>query len=974
MMSTNPQASLVLPQVLEPLLNQRLVLLAEPLNRLSEQLTPEQQQQTAEVLVLSDFIFERVRARPELLAQLWAEALSQPGLAVDRLRPRLQQALLAAQTEAELWRELRLFREFYQLVLVWRDLLGQVELAQVLLFASELAEVCVDEAAKWLYAFEARRVGTPCNALAEPQPLLVLGMGKLGGRELNVSSDIDLIFVYPQQGETMGASRAIANEVFFARLGQKLIAALSQTTADGQPFRVDMRLRPYGDSGRLAMSFSGMQEYYFHIGRDWERYAMVKARVISGPAAAAAQLMSLLKPFVYRRYLDFSAIDSLRQMKALIEREVLRKSRIDNIKLSAGGIREVEFIAQVFQIIRGGVETELQEPSLIKTLQLLAARAELPQAVVDELLVAYGFLRKLEHALQELADQQTQTLPVDELNRARLAWIMRKPDWASLYQHIQWVMHGVHQHFKALIAPPKDKDNEPALAGAVPILEALWQTPLQPQDAEQLELLQRSGFCLAQPDEFLSQLIYLQAQVHNRPLGERGRERFNRLMPQILAGLLQCKQALLLLTRLVPLLDAILCRTTYIELLLEHPVALKNLLLLCEASPWISQLLASHPILLDELLDSRQLRVSPTQAEMRSELSQILLRIPSDDLEQQMEALRQFKQAHQLRIAAEDLLAQLPLMRVSDQLTFLAETLLVESIQLVWQQLTARHGVPADLELASTDQLAGFVVIAYGKLGGIELGYGSDLDLVFIHEGALDTETTGPKPIPTQVFFVKLAQKLIHLISTRTHSGWLYEVDTRLRPSGSSGLLVSHMDSFERYQVQDAWTWEHQALVRARAIAGDPKLQQRFELVRQRVLAQPRDPAQLGQQVLEMRTKMAEHLANKDKTQFHLKQDRGGITDIEFLVQHQVLAHACQYPALLSWTDNVRLLRVLAECGLLNSADAEALIAAYLALRNQAHKLSLQNLPPLVLAEDYLTERALVRRLWQQILEQPVEP
>lgn len=949
-----------LPPVLETLLQQRLAVLTDALAELSLA----QQHETGRALVLSEFIFERLRARPALLAQLWQGPLLAESLLSAVLRPALQLALAPVQTELELSQALRRFREFYQLLLCWFDLLGRATLEQVMRFASELAEVCVDEAAKWLYRFESERVGVPCDAQGTPQPLLVLGMGKLGGYELNVSSDIDLIFVYPQQGETQGAKRSLSNEQFFVRLGQKLIAALSQITAEGQPFRVDMRLRPYGDSGRLAMSFAGIHEYYFHIGREWERYAMVKARVISGPAAEAGQLMKLLKPFVYRRYLDFSAIESLRQMKRLIEREVFRKSRIDNIKLGAGGIREVEFIAQVFQIIRGGVEIELQEPSLLRVLSLLGAKGDLPQAVVTELQSSYRFLRKLEHALQELADQQTQTLPADELNRARLAWIFECENWQALYQQIQQQMQQVHRHFDAVIADPAA---EPEPKQAEPVLEALWQTPLQPQLSEQLELLNRAGFQLEQPQEFLNQLLFLQSQVHSRPLGERGRDRFTRLMPKLLAGVRQRANPTLLLSRLAPVLDAILCRTTYIELLLEHGVALDNLLTLCEASPWISELLARHPLLLDELLDSRQLLQSPTQAEMQSELSQMLLRIPSEDLEQQMESLRQFKQAHQLHIAAEDLLANLPLMRVSDQLTFLAETLLQEAIQLAWRQLAERHGRPPEPD--SGGGLSGFAIIAYGKLGGIELGYGSDLDLVFVHQGDSEADTLGGKPIPSQVFFVKLAQKLIHLISIRTHSGLLYEVDTRLRPSGSSGLLVSHIDSFARYQQNEAWTWEHQALIRARFIAGDPRLGEQFEQVRASVLSRPREPDTLRQQVLEMRNKMREHLAPDKSGRFHLKQDRGGITDIEFIVQYLVLSHAHRHPTLLQWTDNVRLLQTLAELALLSAEQADALRRAYLAFRDQGHKLSLQNLPAEVDAERYADLRQPVQALWSELFE-----
>jgi glutamate-ammonia-ligase adenylyltransferase len=927
------------------------------------------------VCAASDFVAEQIARDTHGFLELAASGALETKLAGGALRAQLQLLIQNCTSEDDLMRVLRQFRNRQQVRIIWRDISRQADLVETCRDLSELADASIDLAYAWLYRAGCAQMGTPIGRHSgEPQSMVVLGMGKLGAGELNLSSDIDLIFGYPEGGETQGARRALDNQEFFTRIGQKLIKALDAVTVDGFVFRTDMRLRPYGSSGPLVYSFSALEQYYQDQGRDWERYAMIKARVVAGDQAAGQQLLDMLRPFVYRRYLDFSAIEALRSMKQLIQQEVRRKEMHENIKLGAGGIREVEFIAQAFQLIHGGRDLSLQQRPLLKVLSTLEGQGYLPTAVVSELRDAYIFLRYTEHALQAIDDRQTQMLPTDETTQTRVAFIMGFASWDAFLQALLHWRDQVNWHFQQVIADPDEEENgkvpdEPPGAEWSP----LWGGRLEEESA--LSQLAEAGF--SGPAEVLRQLSQLREGPHVRAMQRIGRERLDAFMPRLLAAALTHDAPDRVIERLLPLVEAVVRRSAYLVLLTENPDALDRLIALCAASPWIATEIARFPILLDELLNEGRLFSPPQAPELAAELQERLVRIPEDDLEQQMEALRHFKLAHGLRVAASEIAGTLPLMKVSDYLTWLAEAILAQVLALAWRQVTARYGAPrrADGSVCELD----FVIVGYGKVGGIELGHGSDLDLVFIHDGDPQADTDGDRPIDGAQFFTRLGQRIIHLLTTHTVSGQLYEVDMRLRPSGAAGLLVSSIASYGRYQEQEAWTWEHQALVRARALVGCKRVTAAFEQVRADVLARARDEAALRGEVSEMRAKMRDNLGTRVTAAgtdpkafeadavFDLKQDAGGIVDIEFMVQYAALAWSHQCPALLRFTDNIRILDELGNAGLFSADNVHLLQEAYKAYRSALHRLALQKQPGVVAGDLFHEERRGVVRIWREL-------
>ena len=732
------------------------------------------------VLTFSDFVQESITANPD-----WLVELENAPPQADEWRHYagwLQSALAEVADEATLMRVLRQFRRRVMVRIAWAQALELVSEESTLQQLSELAQTLIVAARDWLYAACCKEWGTPCSEEGVPQPLLILGMGKLGGCELNFSSDIDLIFAWPENGSTRGGRRELDNAQFFTRLGQRLIKALDQPTQDGFVYRVDMRLRPFGDSGPLVLSFAALEDYYQEQGRDWERYAMVKARIMGdSDDAYANELRAMLRPFVFRRYIDFSVIQSLRNMKGMIAREVRRRGLKDNIKLGAGGIREIEFIVQVFQLIRGGREPSLQSHSLLPTLSAIEQLHLLPEGDAQTLREAYLFLRRLENLLQSINDEQTQTLPGDDLNRARLAWGMRVEDWPALIERLEAHMAGVRRIFNELIGDDESESQDDTLSEH---WRELWQDALQEDDTTPV-LAHLS-------DDDRHRVVALIAdfrlELNKRAIGPRGRQVLDHLMPHLLSDVCSRADAPVPLSRMMPLLSGIITRTTYLELLSEFPGALKHLITLCAASPMVANKLARYPLLLDELLDPNTLYQPTATDAYRDELRQYLLRVPEEDEEQQLEALRQFKQAQMLRVAAADIAETLPVMKVSDHLTWLAEAIIDAVVHQAWIQMVARYGQPKHL---AEREGRGFAVVGYGKLGGWELGYSSDLDLIFLHDCPADVMTDGEREIDGRQFYLRLAQRIMHLFSTRTSSGILYEVDARLRPSGAAGMLVT---------------------------------------------------------------------------------------------------------------------------------------------------------------------------------------
>jgi glutamate-ammonia-ligase adenylyltransferase len=906
--------------------------------------------QLPRVLACSPFVADLCRRQPALLLDLLGSGQLQESLAESAFRSELQRQLGA---DSELQVVLRRYRQRHMLRIIWRDFCRLADTRETVRDTSLLAEACIAEALEASQAAQEARFGVPRGRLSgQRQQLIVLAMGKLGARELNVSSDIDLIFAYPEAGETDSDTKSISNEEFFTRVGRTLISALDQVTAEGFVFRVDMRLRPYGDSGALVHNFAALEEYYQDQGRDWERYALIKARPVTGDPARAMELMQALRPFVFRRYIDFGVIESLRGMKQMISAEVRRRGLQDNVKLGHGGIREVEFIAQCFQLIRGGRDLGLQQRELLAVLQECEELGCLPADAVAGLRSAYLFLRDSEHAIQGYQDKQTQALPQDGLARLAMATVMGCAGWEDYLAVLDGHRRVVAAHFNDLIAAPDEKDTSAQSDDLF-----LWGEGLS------ADVLGALGF--RQPEQSLQALEELRQSGRVLTLQAEGRARLDQFMPQLLRACAEADDPDMALARVLPLVVAVVRRSAYLVLLLENPPAMGELVALCAASPWIAEQLARQPVLLDELLDRASLYTAPDRGRLENELRQQVARLAPDDLEAQMDALRYFKASHVLRVAASELVGRLPLMQVSDKLTWIAEVILEQVLAVAWADLTNKYGAP---QRDSTGY--GFAVFGYGKLGGIELGYGSDLDLVFISDSAEQGVTDGERSIDNTVFYTRLGQRVIHILETRMNMGQLYEVDMRLRPSGNSGMLVATVHGFASYQQDSAWTWEHQALVRARFVAGDPAVARQVEAVRSSILCKPRDPATLALEVLQMRDRMREHLlpaGPEHQGEFDLKQGEGGIVDIEFMVQYAVLAWSQRLPGLARWSDNVRILETQGREGLFEQQKSDALTEAYIAYRSAAHQLSLQQQPGIVPAERFVDLRAAVTAAWHEL-------
>ena len=930
---------------------------------------------------MSSFVKRTLLSQPELLNQ-WFEHSPSPQ-DCKHYTERLAQALQNVQDEEQLGKELRLFRhrEMATLSFIQSNKLASVEF--VFQALSDLAEAIILQARDWLYQRCCAEYGVPMNSLNEPQELLILGMGKLGGRELNFSSDIDLIFVYPDAGETVGGRKAVENSKFFTRLGQRLIRALDEVTAEGFAYRTDMRLRPFGDSGALVLSFASMEDYYQEQGRDWERYAMIKAKILGEDLSNLNHryLKQMLRPFVYRRYLDFSAIQSLREMKEKISREVVRRNLIDNIKLGAGGIREVEFIVQTFQMMRGGRDKILQERSLLTVLPRLAELNLLTIEQVTDLRTAYLFFRQVENVLQAIDDKQTQTLPTDEQAQQCLMLATQKylieteqgetwlehaiQNWADFLQVLGQYQEKVRAVFNALIG--KDEEENPPLVNEQ---IALWRDILHLEMSEEdlalASVLKEYAVQDADYAEIFRWLTTTLQDWSRKPIGVRGREVLRTLLPKMLDKIFSQPNYLILLPRLLNILDKITTRTTYLELLTEKEQILPQLITLCGQSIMIAEQIARYPMLLDELMSNKGLTQVIDFRDYEPALNDYLVRIPEEDEEALIDALRQFKQSQILRIASADIMGVLPVMKISDHLTYLAEAIIGAVVNMAWKAVSQRFGVPEHLG----ENEKGFAVIGYGKLGGIELGYNSDLDLVFLHNAPENSETVGGrKSVSSHQFYLKLAQKINSIFNLNTSAGVLYEVDMRLRPSGKAGLLVSTFNAYDFYQKNEAWTWESQALVRARCVYGTESLKAEFDQIRQSTLAKKRDVVTLKTDITGMRAKMYQHLTQPQAVEFNLKTDKGGITDIEFIAQHLVLENAETSPEMAVWSDNVRIFDTAMAYGILTEPAGEQLKHCYTAMRNRIHHLNLLRQPSCVPMSEFEAERNFVGQIWSQIFQ-----
>lgn len=910
----------------------------------------------------SEFFANFCQADPRGITALISSGDLSCSYDVEYYAKRLRVQCLAVEHKEDLMRELRHLRRREMARIVWRDILQWADFTETTRDLSGLADACVAFAVEKLYQWQLEENGTPCGSQDQSLDLMVLALGKLGGRELNFSSDIDLIFAFAQEGVTQGGRRPLDHQEFFTRLGQQLIQVLSANTEHGFVFRVDMRLRPFGDSGPLAASFPALEQYYQSHGRDWERYALIKARLIAGNIHQGQELMELIRPFVYRRYLDYSAFASLREMKQLIVAEVKRKGQDHNIKLGVGGIREIEFIGQAFQLIRGGRQNQLQVREILVVLAVLAQLHYLPPEVVAALIQAYIFLRTVENRLQEYADQQNHLLPQHENRRRQLALVLGFKDWSAFYAELSRHRAAVNQCFQQVFASPQVLGES---AGDEQ-LTLLWSGGMARQEAELL--LHSRGY--SEGASLVEKLTQFRQGAFIARLGAKGRERLKHLMPLLLVALRQAKNSQRCLERILVLLHSIARRTAYLALLVENPKALAQLVKLCDASHFIATTLAKYPLLLDELLDPQALYAPLLQVELQAQLQQMFTAFPQADFEQQLEILRQFKQINVLRVASADVSGIIPLMKVSDYLTDIATVCLNAAYTMASLHLQEKHGVP-QMGADGQHQIAPFLVVAYGKFGGMELGYASDLDLVFLQGSAGGLQTTsGPAVIDNVHYFIRLSQRLVHIITTQTPAGLLYEVDLRLRPNGEAGILVNSLSAFEHYQETQAWTYEHQALIRARCVAGSAHLQQAFAAVRARILCRPRDPQRLRQDILNMRLKMRGARPPAAHAEFfNLKHSEGGIIDIEFIVQFLVLKYAHEYPVLSQHPDHISLLEKLGATGLLTPTDAEMLSKIYQDYRAAVHRLSLDAAPPQIGVQEYITHRQWVIRLWQQLFQ-----
>ncbi len=869
----------------------------------------------------------------------------------------------ASNSDARLMSDLRVLRQQEMLRITWRDLLGLANTTETLRNLTELAEACIDLTLKRCYTDLGERFGVPRNRDGVEQTPVVLGMGKLGGMELNYSSDIDLIVTFSESGVTDGRKELDITD-FYRRVIQRFVKLLNETTADGFVFRVDLRLRPFGASGPMAMSFDAMEAYYHTQGREWERYAMIKARVVSGAPELGEQLFSFLRPFVFRRYLDYSAFESLRDLKAQISQQVARKGMQGNVKLGAGGIREIEFIGQAFQLVRAGKETELQEKGIVKVLGLLAEKSYIAKEEVSELHAAYDFLRRTENRLQMVQDQQTHDLPTHELEQVRLAYSMGFSDWAEFSLQLTSHRDKVQAVFEAVFRLENEEASEAPVDDSYSVL---WSGGLSDEQAN--EALTGAGY--TECKEIYERILQLNHGGYYSRLTKIAKERLDKIVPALLRAAINTENPDLAVLRMLVLLRNIAGRSVYVQVLLERPKSLELLTRLYSSSKWLSEFVNSHPMVIDEILDHRLLQNVPDEAAFNKEIQIILQRVRDEDLDVKMDAIRQFKQANVMRVAAADLEGFLPLKEVSNRLTAIAEVVLQASCELVWAEMQAKHGKPTCV-INDEVRYPSFAVVAYGKMGGLELGYGSDLDIVFLHSSdGLKQQTDGPKVVENGVFFGRMAQRVLSFLNTMTGAGTLYEIDTRLRPNGQSGMLVSSLASFEHYQNNDAWTWEHQALVRARMVVGDEHLQQGFDKIRRSTLGVKRDASQLLKDVVEMRERMFKELNKGRDDQFDLKQGRGGIVDIEFMVQYSVLARASEFPELLDWTDNLRILETLADVKCMALPDVQNAINGYFIYREYTHKQALQGVKTPVLIDDRLAGSiAAVQDTWVRCMSE----
>ena len=892
---------------------------------------------------------------PFMLIDHLKQGLLDIPVAENQLHNDLATTLESVNDKTTLMYKLRLFRHSNMLRILWRDANNIADIEETMKALSLLAECCIDKTLDWLYQHLTKKFGFPVSKNNIQQKMVVLGMGKLGGHELNFSSDVDLIFCYPQTGKTQGGPAETDNHHFFNQAGQSLIKILNDVTKDGFVYRVDTRLRPYGNSGILVWSFDAMEQYYQSQGRDWERYALVKARPVAGDISQGIQLLDRLKPFIYRRYLDFSTIESLRNIKTLMRQKELKKGMHNDIKRGSGGIREIEFIAQSFQLIYGGKNKQLQKSSLLVTLHKLAQYKFLPQNDTDKLRKIYLFFRRIEHLIQAKDDQQTHLLPTDEWRQIILASGMNYPDKEQLIDMINEYRFFVKKLFGSLIqTADQDANSEEWIL--------LWENKMSGSEA--IALLTDKGF--KQAEVAFEKISLLRNSKILKNVSRKSLERINRFMIKLLHECHQQSSPDQALQQSLPVVEKILRRTAYLVLLIERPPALQHLVKLCSESLWITQKIARNPVLIDEFLNPGDLYNPLPVDSLQEELSKQLAHLGTAKIEEKLASLCYFKIAHLLKCTVAQTNGYMTLTQTNHYMTSIAEVIIREVINISWDLLVSRHGWPGKCK-PQDDQP--FIVLGYGKLGSMEIGPASDLDLVFIHNTDIQDNSSGAVSIDNQTFFYRFAQKMIGCLFMQTPLGKLYEIDVRLRPSGNAGLLVSSFKAFTSYQKKEAWLWECQALIKARVIAGkNEQLKTAFEKLRCDVLQQKRDTVPLQEAFKKMRNKM-KVLDKSTKQIFDMKYANGGIINIEFIVQYLTLMHANKHPSLVEQpTDNISMLKKFTQKKLLDKKYSDFLQSGYLVFMQVCHNRARQYQDNVAGQNLFIKERNYVISTWNYLL------
>jgi len=835
----------------------------------------------------SPFLNQLVTRHPD-----WLKGLQASGRLEKNSPPNAKQ-LAAGIDKNGLNPALRQFRNREMMRLIWRDLNDLAPVDEILADLSTLADICQQAAVNYHTRVLEEKYGIPRSADGLAQKLIVIGLGKLGGCELNLSSDIDIIFCYPDAGVCDGR-RGLANEQFFTRLARQVIRSLSELTADGFCFRVDTRLRPFGESGPLVSSFSALEQYYQREGRDWERYALIKARPVAGDLIQGQQLLDILKPFVYRRYIDFGAIESLRDMHANVRADALRKDRLDDIKRGPGGIREIEFLTQTFQLLRGGREPALQTPSIFSAVISLQKLQLLPDNAATEILTAYRFLRKTENRIQALHDQQTHRVPAGE-DGLRVARAMGFETMADFQTALDETRNKVQSLFEQCLpqptAPADDKNP----------WHSYWQ---RIRNSNQDESAAITGW---------KPLADFVKRLNRLSLSQRASRRLDQFMPVLLEHFDSMSPGDAVIHRVLDLVSAICRRSAYLSLLVHNPDASKRMLELFTTSKRVAQAVTRYPALLDELIDPSLGAYPPTRTDIQANVQRVL--DGNNDTETTLQELNYLKQVLNLRIAVAVLQSTMSAFEAQSALSQLARSQVQATLVLSQLEMEARHGSLAGPELT---------VIAYGSLGASALGFDSDLDLIFLYQ-PVTALSDGNRPIPAERYHTGVARRMLSLLSATTPSGRLYSIDARLRPNGRAGLLVSSVDAFSRYQLEEAWIWELQALTRARAVAGNTETAEKFTATRQQVLTVSRDLDLVRKEIPAMRERIrAEHHDSNP-----LKHAPGGLLDIEFVVQLGLLLNANRFPEVIKSTEINQQLRALQGCGWIDASTFKTLDKAY---------------------------------------------